>query len=216
MQVSKLRAAYEKFVMNECGGNSKIKCRSLDNNAYLAAHLWLLGDGVYGWLKHETGVHQFLFSQKSSPLFVNVTVHPILTVHEFALDMTEFDVAVTPYYRARRVIGGNVVLTHRPTLVGVGCNSSSVDTDTILQTALDLMRTRLYLTQHGHPLPSYEPIRTYHDGKQRTVIDHRSRFIHYDVNKLYQGDLKPLLESLQRPPPHVNPLTWFRNQKPRR
>lgn len=145
-------------------------------------------------LRHETGLHRFLHPRRP-PLDLRVRVLPAVFEYEFGVDPTEL-CAWTETHPNLYTSGKSytVHLTHKPS--GITVSMFGISEALAHGYAMDYLRALLYAqTQIVLHHPNLH-IRTY-DPITQTVTDHRSGFVHPDLNAVLCGDLQPILDSLE-------------------
>ncbi len=177
------------------------------------------GEGIYGILKYESGVHRVQrvpeteSSGRVHTSAASVVVMPEVEDVEIDLDMNDVRVDT---YRASGAGGQHVNktdsairLTHIPTGTVVQCQDERSQMKN-RQKALSVLKTRLYdleLTKQTSEISEQrkslvksgdrsDKIRTYNYPQNR-VTDHRIGLTLYNLSNIVEGDLDELIEKLQ-------------------
>ncbi|MEN8192437.1 MAG: peptide chain release factor 1 [Bacteroidota bacterium] len=177
------------------------------------------GDGIYGILKYESGVHRVQrvpateASGRVHTSAASVVVMPEAEDVEVDVDMNDVRVDT---YRASGAGGQHVNktdsairMTHIPTGIVVQCQDERSQLKN-RQKALKVLKTRLYdvklqeqeseISQQRKSLVKSgdrsDKIRTYNFPQNR-VTDHRIGLTLYNLTNIMEGDLKELIEKLQ-------------------
>ena len=177
------------------------------------------GDGIFGILKYESGVHRVQrvpateASGRVHTSAASVVVMPEAEDVEVDIDMSDVRVDT---YRASGAGGQHVNktdsairMTHLPTGIVVQCQDERSQIKN-RQKALKVLKTRLYdaklheqvseISEHRKSLVKSgdrsDKIRTYNFPQNR-VTDHRIGLTLYNLTKIVAGDLNELIEKLQ-------------------
>ncbi|MBN1182749.1 MAG: peptide chain release factor 1 [Bacteroidales bacterium] len=177
------------------------------------------GDGVYGILKYESGVHRV---QRVPQTETQGRVHTSAATVAVLPEADEFDIELKPEDIRKDTYcssgpGGQSVnttysairLTHIPTGVVVTCQDEKSQLKN-LDKAMKELRTRLYNMEYQKYLDSIASkrktmvstgdrsakIRTYNYPQGR-VTDHRINLTLYNLNAILDGDLDELTDKLQ-------------------
>ncbi len=177
------------------------------------------GDGIYGMLKYESGVHRVQrvpateASGRVHTSAASVVVMPEVDDVEIEIDMNDVRVDT---YRASGAGGQHVNktdsairMTHIPTGIVVQCQDERSQIKN-RQKALKVLKTRLYdikLREQANEISAQrksivksgdrsDKIRTYNYPQNR-VTDHRIGLTLYNLTNIMEGDLQELIEKLQ-------------------
>ena len=177
------------------------------------------GDGIYGMLKYESGVHRVQrvpateASGRVHTSAASVVVMPEVDDVEVEIDMNDVRVDT---YRASGAGGQHVNktdsairMTHIPTGIVVQCQDERSQIKN-RQKALKVLKTRLYdakLREQESEISEQrksivksgdrsDKIRTYNYPQNR-VTDHRIGLTLYNLTNIMEGNLQELIEKLQ-------------------
>lgn len=177
------------------------------------------GDGIYGMLKYESGVHRVQrvpateASGRVHTSAASVVVMPEVDDVEVEIDMNDVRVDT---YRASGAGGQHVNktdsairMTHIPTGIVVQCQDERSQIKN-RQKALKVLKTRLYdakLREQESEISKQrksivksgdrsDKIRTYNYPQNR-VTDHRIGLTLYNLTNIMEGNLQELIEKLQ-------------------
>ena len=179
----------------------------------------VIGDGAYGILKFESGVHRVQRVPKTETQgrihtsAASVVVLP--EADEFDVELHEKDIRKDTYCSSGP--GGQSVnttysavrLTHIPTGIVVTCQDEKSQIKNLAK-AMKVLRTRLYEQEYNKYLEEVSSkrktmvstgdrsakIRTY-NWPQGRVTDHRINLTLYNLQSIIDGDLQELIEKLQ-------------------
>ncbi len=179
----------------------------------------VIGDGAYGILKFESGVHRVQRVPKTETQgrihtsAASVVVLP--EADEFDVELHEKDIRKDTYCSSGP--GGQSVnttysairLTHIPTGIVVTCQDEKSQIKNLAK-AMKVLRTRLYEREYNKYLEEISSkrktmvstgdrsakIRTY-NWPQGRVTDHRINLTLYNLQAIIDGDLQELIEKLQ-------------------
>jgi peptide chain release factor 1 len=177
------------------------------------------GNGAYGILKFESGVHRVQRVPKTETQgrihtsAASVVVLP--EADEFDVELNDKDIRKDTYCSSGP--GGQSVnttysairLTHIPTGIVVTCQDEKSQLKNLAK-AMKVLRTRLYEREYSKYLEEISSkrktmvstgdrsakIRTY-NWPQGRVTDHRINLTLYNLNAILDGDLQELIEKLQ-------------------
>jgi len=177
------------------------------------------GDGVYGVLKYESGVHRVQrVPQTETQGRVHTsaaTVAVLPEAEEFDIEMKNEDIRKDTYCSSGP--GGQSVnttysavrLTHIPTNLVVTCQDEKSQIKN-LEKAMKELRSRLYDLEYQKRMDEIArkrktmvstgdrsaKIRTYNFPQSR-MTDHRINYTSYNLNTILDGDIWELIEKLQ-------------------
>ncbi len=179
----------------------------------------VIGDGAYGILKFESGVHRVQRVPKTETQgrihtsAASVVVLP--EADEFDVELNEKDIRKDTYCSSGP--GGQSVnttysairLTHIPTGIVVTCQDEKSQIKNLAK-AMKVLRTRLYEREYNKYLEEISSkrktmvstgdrsakIRTY-NWPQGRVTDHRINLTLYNLQSIIDGNLQELIEKLQ-------------------
>jgi len=177
------------------------------------------GDGVYGILKYESGVHRVQrVPQTETQGRVHTsaaTVAVLPEAEDFDIDLRQEDIRKDTYCSSGP--GGQSVnttysairLTHIPSGIVVTCQDEKSQLKN-LDKAMAELRTRLYNLEYQKYLDEISSkrktmvstgdrsakIRTYNYPQGR-VTDHRINLTMYNLNAIIDGDIQDIIEQLQ-------------------
>lgn len=180
----------------------------------------VIGDGAYGILKFESGVHRVQRVPKTETQgrihtsAASVVVLP--EAEEFDVELLDKDIKKEVYCAASGP-GGQCVnttysavrLTHIPTGVVVSCIDERSQAKNMAK-AMKILRTRIYEAEYNKYMEEVcskrktmvstgdrsAKIRTYNYPQGR-VTDHRIGFTVYNLTSVMDGDLTAFIENLQ-------------------
>lgn len=177
------------------------------------------GNGVYGTMKYESGVHRVQrVPQTETQGRVHTsaaTVAVLPEAEDFEIDVKQSDIRKDTYCSSGP--GGQSVnttysairLTHIPTGIVVTCQDEKSQLKN-LDKAMKELRTRLYNLEYQKRMDEISSkrktmvssgdrsakIRTYNYSQGR-VTDHRINLTLYNLQAIINGDLKEIIEKLQ-------------------
>jgi peptide chain release factor 1 len=179
----------------------------------------VVGDGAYGQMKYESGVHRV---QRVPQTETQGRVHTSAATVAVLPEADEFDVEVKPSDVRKDTFcssgpGGQSVnttysairLTHVPSGIVVSCQDEKSQIKNF-EKAMKVLRTRLYELEYQKYLDEISKkrktmvstgdrsakIRTY-NWPQSRVTDHRINLTLYNLPVILDGDVQPLIDALQ-------------------
>ena len=179
----------------------------------------VIGDGAYGLLKFESGVHRVQRVPKTETQgrihtsAASVVVLP--EAEEFDIELNEKDIrketfcASGPGGQSVNTTYSAIRLTHIPSGIVVSCQDEKSQIKN-LATAMKVLRTRLYEREYSKYLEGIASkrktmvstgdrsakIRTYNYPQGR-VTDHRINLTIYNLQAIVDGDINEFIEKLQ-------------------
>lgn len=177
------------------------------------------GEGVYGQMKYESGVHRVQrVPQTETQGRVHTSAASVVVLpeaEEFDVDLKQSDIRKDTFCSSGP--GGQSVnttysairLTHIPTGITVSCQDQKSQIKN-LEKAMVVLRTRLFELEYNKYLEEMSSkrktmvstgdrsakIRTYNYPQSR-VSDHRINFTMYNLTSFMDGDLQEILDALQ-------------------
>ncbi|MEI6899836.1 MAG: peptide chain release factor 1 [Bacteroidota bacterium] len=179
----------------------------------------VIGDGAYGQLKYESGVHRV---QRVPQTETQGRVHTSAATVAVLPEADEFDVEVKqsdvrkdtfcssgPGGQSVNTTYSAIRLTHIPSGIVVSCQDEKSQIKNF-EKAMKVLRTRLYELEHQKYLDEISKkrktmvstgdrsakIRTYNYAQSR-VTDHRINMSLYNLPVVMDGDVQPLIDALQ-------------------
>ncbi|PKQ60878.1 peptide chain release factor 1 [Labilibaculum filiforme] len=177
------------------------------------------GNGVYGILKYESGVHRVQrVPQTETQGRVHTSAASVAVLpeaEEFDIDVKDSDIRKDTYCSSGP--GGQSVnttysairLTHNPTGIVVTCQDQKSQIKNLAKAMVEL-RSRIYALEHQKYLDEISSkrktmvstgdrsakIRTYNYPQGR-VTDHRINFTMYNLTATMDGDIQEVIDKLQ-------------------
>ncbi len=179
----------------------------------------VIGEGAYGIMKFESGVHRVQRVPKTES---QGRIHTSAATVAVFPEAEEFDIELKPEDIKKEITtsrgpGGQSVnttysavrLTHIPTGITVYCQNERSQLQNY-QAALKELRTRVYTLEYEKKMKEIAAkrktmvstgdrsakIRTYNFPQNR-VTDHRINLTLYNLQEVLNGDLDPIIEQLQ-------------------
>jgi peptide chain release factor 1 len=177
------------------------------------------GEGVYGLMKYESGVHRV---QRVPQTETQGRVHTSAATVAILPEADEFDVEVKqsdvrkdtfcssgPGGQSVNTTYSAIRLTHIPSGIVVSCQDEKSQIKNF-EKAMKVLRSRLYELEHQKYLDAISKkrktmvstgdrsakIRTYNYPQSR-VTDHRINMTMYNLPVVMDGDVQPLIDALQ-------------------
>jgi len=186
---------------------------------YKEVVLNIIGDGVYGQMKYESGVHRVQrVPQTETQGRVHTSAASVVVLpeaEEFDVELKQSDIRKDTFCSSGP--GGQSVnttysairLTHIPSGIVVSCQDQKSQIKN-LEKAMVVLRTRLFELEYNKYLEEMSSkrktmvstgdrsakIRTYNYPQSR-VTDHRINYTMYNLPSFMDGDLQDLLDALQ-------------------
>ncbi|MFA7081777.1 MAG: peptide chain release factor 1 [Bacteroidales bacterium] len=186
---------------------------------YKEVVLNVTGNGVYGQMKYESGVHRVQrVPQTETQGRVHTSAASVVVLpeaEEFDVDLKQSDIRKDTFCSSGP--GGQSVnttysairLTHVPTGIVVSCQDQKSQIKN-LEKAMVVLRTRLFELEYNKYLEEMSSkrktmvstgdrsakIRTYNYPQSR-VSDHRINYTMYNLTAFMDGDLQEILDALQ-------------------
>jgi peptide chain release factor 1 len=179
----------------------------------------VIGDGAYGQMKYESGVHRV---QRVPQTETQGRVHTSAATVAVLPEADEFDVEIKqsdvrkdtfcssgPGGQSVNTTYSAIRLTHVPSGIVVSCQDEKSQMKNF-EKAMKVLRTRLYEREHQKYLDEISKkrktmvstgdrsakIRTYNYAQSR-VTDHRINMTIYNLPVVLDGDVQPLIDALQ-------------------
>jgi peptide chain release factor 1 len=179
----------------------------------------VIGEGVYGKMKYESGVHRV---QRVPQTETQGRVHTSAATVAVLPEADEFDIEVKqsdirkdtfcssgPGGQSVNTTYSAIRLTHIPSGIVVSCQDEKSQIKNF-EKAMKVLRSRLYEMEHQKYLDEISKkrktmvstgdrsakIRTYNYPQSR-VTDHRINLTLYNLAVIMDGDVQPLIEALQ-------------------
>ena len=179
----------------------------------------VIGDGVYGVMKYESGVYRVQrVPQTETQGRVHTSAASVVVLpeaEEFDVELKQSDIkkeifcASGPGGQSVNTTYSAVRLTHIPTGIVVSCQDQKSQIKN-MEKALVVMRTRLFEREYNKYLEEMSSkrktmvstgdrsakIRTYNYPQSR-VTDHRINYTMYNLSAFMDGDIQDLIDALQ-------------------
>ena len=210
---------YARYCENRGWKVELVDCTEGTVGGYKEVIFDVLGDGAYGQLKYESGVHRV---QRVPDTETQGRVHTSAATVAVLPEADEFDVEIKPSDIRKDTFcssgpGGQSVnttysairLTHIPSGIVVSCQDEKSQIKNY-EKALKVLRSRLFEVEHKKYLDEIArkrktmvstgdrsaKIRTY-NWPQSRVTDHRINLTLYNLPTIINGDVQPLIDALQ-------------------
>ena len=209
---------YTRYAEDKGWNIEMLNSHPTDIGGYKEVSFLVKGEGVYGRLKFESGVHRVQripVTESGGRIHTSTaTVAVLPEIEEFEIDIDENEVKME-FYNASGPGGQNVNkvatavrLTHIPTGIVVTCQDERSQFQNRVR-AFSILRAKLYQmekekrereislkrkSQIGTGERS-EKIRTYNFPQNR-VTDHRINLTLYSLDRILDGDLDPIIDKL--------------------
>jgi len=209
---------YTRYAEDKGWNIEMLNSHPTDIGGYKEVSFLVKGEGVYGRLKFESGVHRVQripVTESGGRIHTSTaTVAVLPEIEEFEIDIDENEVKME-FYNASGPGGQNVNkvatavrLTHIPTGIVVTCQDERSQFQNRVR-AFSILRAKLYQmekekrereislkrkSQIGTGERS-EKIRTYNFPQNR-VSDHRINLTLYSLDRILDGDLDPIIDKL--------------------
>jgi len=210
---------YTKFCEGRGWKVSMSSCSEGTSGGYKEVVLNVTGNGVYGVLKYESGVHRVQrVPQTETQGRVHTSAASVAVLpeaEEFDIDVKESDIRKDTYCSSGP--GGQSVnttysairLTHVPTGIVVTCQDQKSQLKNLAKAMIEL-RSRIYAMEHQKYLDEISSkrktmvstgdrsakIRTYNYPQGR-VTDHRINLTMYNLSAIIDGDIQEIIDKLQ-------------------
>lgn len=210
---------YLKFFEKKGWKVELVDCMEGTVGGYKEIVLNIIGDGVYGQMKYESGVHRVQrVPQTETQGRVHTSAASVVVLpeaEEFDVELKQSDIRKDTFCSSGP--GGQSVnttysairLTHIPSGIVVSCQDQKSQIKN-LEKAMVVLRTRLFELEYNKYLEEMSSkrktmvstgdrsakIRTYNYPQSR-VTDHRINYTMYNLPSFMDGDLQDLLDALQ-------------------
>jgi len=210
---------YTKFCESRGWKVSMSSCSEGTSGGYKEIVLNVTGNGVYGVLKYESGVHRVQrVPQTETQGRVHTSAASVAVLpeaEEFDIDVKESDIRKDTYCSSGP--GGQSVnttysairLTHIPTGIVVTCQDQKSQLKNLAKAMIEL-RSRIYAMEHQKYLDEISSkrktmvstgdrsakIRTYNYPQGR-MTDHRINLTMYNLSAIIDGDIQEIIDKLQ-------------------
>ncbi len=210
---------YNKFCENKKWKTELVSCTEGTSGGFKEVIFNVLGEGVYGVLKYESGVHRVQrVPQTETQGRVHTsaaTVAVLPEADEFDIDLKMADVrkdtfcSSGPGGQSVNTTYSAVRLTHEPTGIVVSCQDEKSQIRNY-EKALKVLRSRIFDLEYKKYLDEISSkrktmvssgdrsakIRTYNYPQGR-VTDHRINLTIYNLSAVMDGDIDQLIDELQ-------------------
>jgi peptide chain release factor 1 len=210
---------YARYCENRRWKMELVDCTEGTMGGFKEIILNVSGDGAYGQLKYESGVHRV---QRVPQTETQGRVHTSAATVVVLPEADEFDVEIKPADIRKDTFcssgpGGQSVnttysavrLTHVPSGIVVSCQDEKSQLKN-LEKAMKVLRSRLYEQEYQKYLDEISKkrktmvstgdrsakIRTY-NWPQSRVTDHRINMTLYNLAAVIDGEVQPLIDALQ-------------------
>ncbi len=210
---------YNKFCENKRWKTELVDMNEGTSGGFKEVIFKVSGDGVYGLLKYESGVHRV---QRVPQTETQGRVHTSAATVAVLPEADEFDVELKPADIKKETFcssgpGGQSVnttysavrLTHVPTGIVVSCQDQKSQIKN-LDKAMNVLRTRLFDMEYKKYLEEIASkrktmvstgdrsakIRTYNFPQGR-MTDHRIGLTLYNLGPIMDGDIQEIIDALQ-------------------
>ncbi len=218
--VADLFRMYSRFAEKQNWKTGLIERHPTERGGYREIIFEIKGENVYNKLKYESGVHRVQripATEKSGRVHtstVSVVVLPQASEVEIKIKPSDLRIDV---YRASGKGGQHVNktesavrITHLPTNTVVTCQTERNQPQN-KESAMKVLRSRLLAKKQGEETAKLsaerkgqigtgmraEKIRTYNYPQDR-ITDHRINKSWYNLEKIIDGDLKPIIKTLEK------------------
>ncbi len=214
-----LHRMYTKFCEGRGWKVSMSSCSEGTSGGFKEVVLNVTGNGVYGVLKYESGVHRVQrVPQTETQGRVHTSAASVAVLpeaEEFDIDVKESDIRKDTYCSSGP--GGQSVnttysairLTHNPTGIVVTCQDQKSQLKNYAKALIEL-RSRIYALEHQKYMDVISSkrktmvstgdrsakIRTYNYPQGR-MTDHRINLTMYNLSAIIDGDIQEIIDKLQ-------------------
>lgn len=214
-----LHRMYTKFCEGRGWKVSMTSCSEGTSGGFKEVVLNVAGNGAYGVLKYESGVHRVQrVPQTETQGRVHTSAASVAVLpeaEEFDIDVKESDIRKDTYCSSGP--GGQSVnttysairLTHNPTGIVVTCQDQKSQLKNYAKALIEL-RSRIYALEHQKYLDVISSkrktmvstgdrsakIRTYNYPQGR-MTDHRINLTMYNLSAIIDGDIQEIIDKLQ-------------------
>ncbi len=210
---------YNKYAENRGWKVELVDCTEGTAGGYKEIIFNMSGEGVYGLMKYESGVHRV---QRVPQTETQGRVHTSAATVAILPEADEFDVEVKqsdvrkdtfcssgPGGQSVNTTYSAIRLTHVPSGIVVSCQDEKSQIKNF-EKAMKVLRSRLYELEHQKYLDEISKkrktmvstgdrsakIRTYNYPQSR-VTDHRINLTMYNLAVVMDGEVQPLIDALQ-------------------